>query len=529
VVSKVTGGQRGGWAAWRAALGAARPSTTGTDRAGPIAQRALAAAANQLLRGLRDGAMSEVAYDTALVSALRDPRDPGRLTFPASLGWLRQHQHPDGSWGGRIPTAHDRLVSTLAAVVRLAEAPDDWARGAVRSGLAWVHDHARDWVGEPHETIAFELLVPRLVDEARGLGLPLPYADLAPVTALRDDKLRRLPPDVLYDRPTSVVHSLEFLGRGLDWERARALRGANGAYGNSPSATAHMLGGGRDPAAEAYLRRVVAVSLNGGACTVYPFEVFERNWVLYNLGLTGLRPAGRRPHLDYLHGSLRPDGVGLSREGLVPDADDTVVALLLLRRHGYPSDPAALLGFEGEDCFRSFPFERTASTTVNAHVLEALRDWRDDRPDGYAPQIAKVVAYLRAERRDGAYWFDKWHVSPYYATSQIALASRGVANELVVGSVPWLLETQRPDGSWGWHAGTAEETAYALQTLLTLVPGGTGAVGPAVARGAAHLAARFDDTDYPELWIGKGLYAPFAIIRSAIIAALQLHHEARRS
>jgi halimadienyl-diphosphate synthase len=495
--------------------------------AGLVSRAELAVAARQLLRGMRDGTMSEAAYDTALVSALRSQRDPAQLAFPASLGWLRQFQHGDGSWGGRIPTAHDRLVSTLAALVRLADLHEDWAPPAVRDGIAWVWRHAGDWLDDPHETIAFELLVPRLLDEAQRLGLPLPFDAFAPVMALRDDKLHRMPPEGLYAQPTTAVHSLEFLGRELDWSQVRRLQGANGAYGNSPSATAYVVGGGRDAEGEAYLRRVVSVSLNGGACTVYPFEIFEKNWVLYNLWPTTLRPAGLRPHLEYLHGSLRPAGVGLSREGLVPDADDTVVALLVLWRHGYEIDPAAVLAFEGEGCFRSFPFERTTSTTVNAHVLEALRDWQAGGVGKYASQIAKIVAYLRDERRDGAYWFDKWHISPYYATTQVVLGAGGLAAELVGGTSRWLLETQRPDGSWGWYTGTVEETAYALQALLTLSPEAEGPIGAALARGAAYLSARFNDTDYRELWVGKGLYTPYAIVRSAVIGALQLYRDAR--
>jgi halimadienyl-diphosphate synthase len=33
-------------------------------------------------------------------------------------------------------------------------------------------------------------------------------------------------------------------------------------------------------------------------------------------------------------------------------------------------------------------------------------------------------------------------------------------------AVDWILSSQRPDGLWGLWEGTAEETAYALQTLL---------------------------------------------------------------
>ena len=110
------------------------------------------------------------------------------------------------------------------------------------------------------------------------------------------------------------------------------------------------------------------------------------------------------------------------------------------------------------------------------------------------------------------------------------LAAQGIADELFACTGGWLLETQRPDGSWGQYEGTSEETAYALQALLTLRPAAP-ALESALARGAAYLAERFDDTDYPELWIGKGLYTPYAIVRSAIISALrlyQLHRGARR-
>lgn len=482
----------------------------------------LMGAARQLVGSLRDGAVSETAYDTAVVARLVSARDPQQPAFPATSGWLRRHQHADGSWGGRIATGHDRLVSTLAALVRLAELPDAWAQASAQDGAAYIWRHARDWQDDPHETVAFELLVPQLLAEARQRGLPLPYEVFAPVLALRDEKLGKIPAGYLYDAPTTLLHSLEFLGRGLDAERILARRGLNGSYGCSPSATAHVLMRARDDAAERYLHRVMGVALNGGAPTIFPFEVFERGWILYNLGQTGVAIAGTGCHRRYLLDSLTPGGVGMSREGLQPDCDDTAMALIVLGRAGGAVDLDLLRPFEREGWFSTFPFERTTSNTVNARVLEALKVGAGAALSRHTPTIAKIARFLDGQRLDGAYWQDKWHVSPYYATAQVTLAARGVADALLEGTRAWLLRTQRPDGSWGRYGGTSEETAYALQALHALAPVGDRLAAPAMARGVGYLAEHFDDTDYPELWIGKGLYTPYAIVRSAIIAALML-------
>src|SRR3712207_7764266 len=50
-------------------------------------------------------------------------RPPRSTLFPYTTLFrsrLLERQHPDGSWGGRIPYVHDRLLTTLAIVLLLA-------------------------------------------------------------------------------------------------------------------------------------------------------------------------------------------------------------------------------------------------------------------------------------------------------------------------------------------------------------------------------------------------------------------------
>lgn len=267
---------------------------------------------------------------------------------------------------------------------------------------------------------------------------------------------------------------------------------------------------------------MLSVSLNGGVPTTYPIDVFERAWVLYNLGRAGVRGRYFSSHVSYLADSLTAKGVGWS-QGVIPDSDDTAVTLIALSYAGFPIDPDALLRFEQDRHFSCFQFERNTSVSANAHILEAFKLGEEQYPSRYKPQISKIEGYLREQRLEGCYWLDKWHVSPYYATAQVALALGGRDHDLLARTPAWLLETQRPDGSWGLNVGTSEETAYAMQALLALQEDSNPVIAHALDRGAAYLSDSFHDTDYQELWIGKGLYTPYNVVRSAVISALLIY------
>jgi halimadienyl-diphosphate synthase len=68
---------------------------------------------------------------------------------------------------------------------------------------------------------------------------------------------------------------------------------------------------------------------------------------------------------------------------------------------------------------------------------------------------------------------------------------------------------------------TAEETAYAMQALWFWNEHVAKVPKSALKHGARWLGEHLDDP-YPPLWIGKCLYHPSLVIRSAVISALAL-------
>jgi halimadienyl-diphosphate synthase len=487
-------------------------------------------AAGELLGSLHGGSMSETAYDTAWVARVVDPGKSGALAFPAAVSWLVRHQHPDGSWGGKVPVVHDRVVSTLAAVIALAELPGTGHPARVARGVAYLKKALSKLEGDFVETVGFELIMPSLLARARRLGLELPYDLCASIDRLRADKLHRLPPGFVYSGPSSLTSSLEFLGDDLQPDLARRCRAPNGSYGASPSATAYVLTHHWDEQAADYLRAVLALTAEGGACNVFPFEVFEKGWVLEHLGPLARQMPACRPHVAALAAAWTPGGVGFTAQGAVPDGDDTAIVFKVLRGNGLPVRPQVLTLFEADGYFFCFPLERNQSVSTNAHVADALKDCADFPEQGRL--VRKAVSFLDATRIDGRYWRDKWHVSPYYATGRVIRALAGLGEEaehLCAPAVAWLLESQRPNGSWSElvQEGTCEETAYALQALASL-SGANDSVRAAARRAANYLWERFDRQDYPELWVGKGLYTPYAVVRAAILGALDSYERISR-
>ncbi|GGQ10086.1 hypothetical protein GCM10010140_45520 [Streptosporangium pseudovulgare] len=527
----------------------------------------LPAAARELVAGLLAapwGQVSASPYETGRVVSLA----PWLSGHAGRIDFLIATQRGDGGWG---PPGHHGLVPTLSAVEALlaerrresSPADRDLLAKAAARGLELVRAGAVRGREEPLPDMpAIELIVPHLLaligghldaedpDTAGRLGPvpgPFPGADGAKLAAVR----RWMASGAAV--PQKLVHALESAGP----EGAASpvivptpMTAGMAAVGASPAASAAWLAaaprhagpegdasgdGARPPGAAAPVRRYLeeVVSVSGGPvpCAL-PITVFERGWTLSWLLRAGL-PVEAPPELAAsLREGLGPDGVATG-PGLPADADTTSVALHALALLGEPREPEGLWPFELETHFCTWRGEEGMSPTTNAHVLDAFGEYvrRRGGEPRHAAVVAKLVSWLRGRQDGEGKWTDRWHVSPYYATAccAIALTEFGgpESREAVGRAAEWVLATQRPDGSWGRWEGTAEETAYALQTLmLTGAARGRGRdevrrERDAVRRGReALLAAR--DHRPPPLWVDKDLYLPVAIVQAAVLGALHL-------
>ncbi|MEU1820306.1 prenyltransferase/squalene oxidase repeat-containing protein [Streptomyces roseifaciens] len=495
---------------------------------------------DRLMAGLGDTGTCSDCYNTAFVSRVRDP--DGSPRYPRTLQWLQERQHPDGSWGGRIALPADRLTSTLAAVCALADyaettppGPYGWVAGALKRGTGHLKSLAREWRTGPHEPIGFEFVVPELTRRLRAHGVDLPAQAWPDIHALRRDKLARMAaasagsfsPSGAF--ASSLSPSLRYCMEVAPDEAfagaAPALQSPGGSVGCSPAATAALWRSTGDARALAYLDHLAHRSRDGGAPEVHPVEAFETGWSLYHLGRAGLLPPSAAHHLEALAGELDRRGwVGFSREFPVPEADTTAMTINLLPHLGVvaASRLGLLLRYEADDHFFHYPGERGASVSVNARLLEAF----NHAPGMHGPQRRKLIRFLLESRAADGSWLDKWHMSPYYATAHVcfALGRFASAEGPLTRTHEWLLDTQHPNGSWGAGGGQPEETAYAILALDALAGGDL----PLPAR-TSHLAHRYlvpyldaGPDAFAELWLGKSLYTPIAVVQSAVIAAAHL-------
>ena len=496
-----------------------------------------------LLPVVGHGCIEPTAYDTAWVARVPDRQHPDRPAFPEAFEWLLAHQHADGSWGTRLNYHHDRVISTLNAAITLAhwnERGGEAWRDRIEAAQGAVWRDAAGLPSDPYDPIGFELILPTLLDDARRRGLGVPYQTLARIARMREAKLRRIPPDLIYTRHISTIFSAEFLGDGLDVGRVNGLLDDNGSIASSPSATAYYLL--KDPdnlAAREYLAGVLARG-GGAAPAVDPIDVFEPALTLYNASQVwpDARPVAPaiEPHVAALAGELqRKNGAGYNSYFAVPDLDGTSMVFRALTWAGLAPDPALLAQFEEDDHFRCFPFERNPSISAHVHLLDALRA-APPFPDRER-MIRKVLSFLDRSRTLRTFWFDKWHASPYYTTAHAIAALReeagpstlppsGVAGQaLAADAVYWIVNTQNEDGSWGYYAtSTAEETAYCVQALAA--HGRNRATAPAlrdaVRRGVDYLLASPErlNRSYTPLWIAKSLYSPRWVVHSTVLSAL---------
>lgn len=513
------------------------------------------AAARGLVAGLSArpwGEVSPSVYETGRLVALA-PWLPGHAR---RVEFLLAAQRADGGWGG--PGGYT-LVPSLSAADALLAVLDRASGGreggggpaerpavarAAERGLGLLRRLLADTgAAAVPDTPAADIIALSLVESIGARAAARPTA----VSGPRGDD--RLPAPAGFDGrrlaafrallgagaavPDKLLHALEVGG-----ESARGLRAVrpsrSGTVGASPAATAAWLGPRPGPDSGGPARRFLeaVIERHGGPvpCGI-PITAFERAWALTHLLRAGIAVPVPADVVASLRPALGPAGTPAG-DGLPPDADTTAAALYALGLLGLPCRPDGLWPYRLDAGFCTWQGEDGFSVTTNAHVLEAFGQYLVQCPDAprrYRDVVSGLSAVLREHQRDDGAWADRWHASPYYATACCALALRRFAGPeaaaAVRAAVRWVIGTQRPDGSWGRWAGTAEETAYAVHVLALAGTGAPGA-GAALARGLACLRRLPDPAGGPALWHDKDLYRPAAIVRAAVLAAV---HLARRA
>jgi squalene-hopene/tetraprenyl-beta-curcumene cyclase len=197
-----------------------------------------------------------------------------------------------------------------------------------------------------------------------------------------------------------------------------------------------------------------------------------RTWLLARQFTTDCFPTG-----------ARPGGWAWAMPAGWPDADDTSYTLLTLRTLGVPaSDPAIIFGADwlermqnSDGSWSTFvrnsrmPFDHDCPY-ITGHVLCALQvaGRLEQRPH----ILERALRYLdRAQRYDGSFasiWFRETTagtasvIEALHACGLLSLRMAKRARES-------LLRQQNDDGGWGGmrlQASTAEETAWAIMALL---------------------------------------------------------------
>jgi len=519
------------------------PAAAAPDAGRGLVPADLREQAQKLLDGLLHepwGQTSPSVYETGRVVSLA----PWLTGHEQRLAYLLDSQRPDGGWGAPGGYA---LVPTLSAVeallASLHEAGPDRPRlaAAAGRGLRLLADLlTRPDLDIPDmpaaDVIAHSLIeaINRHLDRSPQPppGWPAERRLAAPsgLPADRFVALRRVLGEGA-DPPEKLLHALEIIELS-EPALARVRPDASGSVGAAPAATAAWLArtGRRSPDEPAlrFLEAVVSRHRGPVPCGL-PITVFERAWVVSILGRAGIAVDPPAEVVASLREALAEGGTPAGG-GLPKDADTTSAALYALGFHQPPPAPDPLRPFDLGTHFCTWPGEDGFSVTVNAHVLEAFGHYAAAAPEApprYAETVRRLSALLLEHQREDGSWDDRWHASPYYATACCVLALRGFGGAIAAAAVEaatrWVLDTQRPDGSWGRWEGTAEETAYALQILASGDRPREERHMRAIARGRARLLTEIDGSaGFPPLWHDKDLYAPTAIVQANILAALHV-------
>ena len=325
-------------------------------------------------------------------------------------------------------------------------------------------------------------------------------------------------PQLEFVHEKSLFYSFESIATYYPPDKTLSVD-VDGCVGSSPSATAGaILNALCDKNSLDYIADLLLHQGDGGLPTVDFADTFEITWVLDNLRYAGLihpNDENVKPILNYLWSTWikRGGNISFSSRFQMPDLDETSVAYTLLHWAGYPADDSIFTLFEGDDYFYCYPNELDPSLSANIRFLVALQYMNHPMKARWED---KVIGAIRSWTKD-AYWYDKWHISPYYLTASAIWMLEGILGDVLPEKIQWIVDTQNQDGGWGFYGrSTAEETAYCIQALS--VWSRHFRYETALRRGNDFLE-QSANSPLPAMWVGKCLYTPRKVVESSILSA----------
>ncbi|ORY03146.1 hypothetical protein BCR34DRAFT_492590 [Clohesyomyces aquaticus] len=529
------------------------------------------------------GTMTCSVYDTAWVANVtKTVNGNPQYLFPSSFMAILRAQSPDGHWEGHFnaetanlgcspPSLTDSILSTMASLYTLAlHAKHPYQIRAnsvvnppleqrIRQAVTKLTRILGNWRIESCNAVGFEVLAPGLLDLLSAEGFEFDFPSKTQLLKLRDAKLARLSPEMMYKLgPSALLHSLEaFHGWGpekLDMEKIKHHM-VGGSMMASPAATASYLMKTKewDDAAEAYLRLAIQCGEGQGSGCVpsaYPSTNFEILWMTSTFAEFSMcNNSYTSQALELVSGILERPGssstslIGFA-PGIEPDLDDSAKASIVMSLSGTLGFSEAIINnFNSSRCLKTYSGERDPSVSANCNALMSILVDQAEY-EGKVAIIEKIVTFICASWVEAKGTInDKWNLSPHYT---VMLISRSMVELLLkwsTGGLPLLdghiisfqaaplllqcltftLSTQHYDGAWG-EIGPFEETAYAVLALvslssLPLPPSLSRKVVLAIERGRNFLLKR-GSAHCEFLWIEKITYGSRNLMDTYVITAL---------
>ncbi len=401
-------------------------------------------------------------YDTAWVALVEES---GRPLFPECVDWIMKNQRKDGGFGVS-PDVYifDSLLSTASAVLVLHKYGKPKELDKAINFISKNLDRLAEV--EYEQSVGFEVLFIKLLETIVELGyqIDLAHPVISSYKQMREAKLAALPKQYIFSKTTSLLHSIEGIGKltKTEYESLLSLQSSNGSMLNSPSATAFLYMRTGQTKLLKYLNKVIDTT--GGYMPVnFPLDNFSGLWVLNMLDRVGLLARFEtrvRSILDNIYKYWDDQkGISWSKEIDLPDLDDTAVAYRLLKKYKYAVDADALKEFFHKGNISCFKGELHGGVSHNANLLITL-DSIKKRDEVLDAMKQAAIDFITKKQKKKGYWSDKWHLSNIYATTNSITAMRKHNQESCQRGINWLVNSRKA-GRWG----TLEEDGYALICL----------------------------------------------------------------